>query len=243
MKIIRLKLAPDMPVTIPFAHMEMLQGVVYRLLRSANPELGTEVHDKMPEESSGKAFKYFCFTDLIGPYRIQNRSLIYEKPFEWEIRSADERIAEALETAAKQSECLLFMQQPCTVVSATASNMTCPDGEHLIRMNTPILVYSTEENGYVHYRNPGEQDFYDGIIGNYRSKWKSFHETEDCPAFSICGEKITDRDKCVTRFKGTILTGWYGIYRVSGSSQALDFLYHTGLGGKNAMGFGSFFFL
>ena len=51
---------------------------------------------------------------------------------------------------------------------------------------------------------------------------------------------VGQRDKCVTQIKGTWVNAWYGTYLLKGSPQAIQFLYHTGLGAKNSMGFGLF---
>ena len=46
--------------------------------------------------------------------------------------------------------------------------------------------------------------------------------------------------KLVTRYKGILITAWYGTYQLTGERKYLDFLYQTGLGAKNAQGFGMF---
>ena len=52
--------------------------------------------------------------------------------------------------------------------------------------------------------------------------------------------KVQDRDKCVTKYKGFYITGWCGEYVLKGERKYLDFLYQTGIGSKNAQGFGMF---
>ncbi|MBQ8166545.1 MAG: CRISPR-associated endoribonuclease Cas6, partial [Lachnospiraceae bacterium] len=52
--------------------------------------------------------------------------------------------------------------------------------------------------------------------------------------------KVTQKDKYVTKYKGIYVSGWKGIYQLSGEAKYLDFLYQTGLGAKNAQGFGMF---
>jgi len=44
--------------------------------------------------------------------------------------------------------------------------------------------------------------------------------------------------RVVTKYKDTWINGWKGMYRISGSSRALEFIYNTGLGSKNSQGFG-----
>lgn len=44
----------------------------------------------------------------------------------------------------------------------------------------------------------------------------------------------------MTKYKGFYISGWLGEYELSGEAKYLDFLYQTGLGSKNAQGFGLF---
>ena len=46
--------------------------------------------------------------------------------------------------------------------------------------------------------------------------------------------------KLVTKYKGGFINAWFGDYELSGERKYLDFLFQTGLGGKNAQGFGMF---
>ena len=45
------------------------------------------------------------------------------------------------------------------------------------------------------------------------------------------------QDKVVTNVKGIWVTAWGGTYRLQGTPQALEYLYHTGLGSRSSMGF------
>ena len=44
----------------------------------------------------------------------------------------------------------------------------------------------------------------------------------------------------MTLYKTTRITGWHGRFRLSGSPEMLDLLFHSGLGAKNSQGFGMF---
>ena len=55
MKAIKLVLEPDGVLKLPFAHFEILQGIVYKLIAS-NIELADEIHNI--EGSEKKQFKF-----------------------------------------------------------------------------------------------------------------------------------------------------------------------------------------
>ena len=43
--------------------------------------------------------------------------------------------------------------------------------------------------------------------------------------------------KMVTRYKGILITAWYGTYKLSGKCKYLDFLYQTDFGAQNTQRF------
>ena len=73
MKIVRALCKARKGLRLPFAHMEVLQGIVYRMM-SYDEGLSAEIHNK--QFTGSKPFKFFCFSDIIGRYRIENKELI-----------------------------------------------------------------------------------------------------------------------------------------------------------------------
>ena len=53
-------------------------------------------------------------------------------------------------------------------------------------------------------------------------------------------KRLFEKDKYVTKYKGFYINAWFGMYVLTGKRQYLDFLYQTGIGSKNAQGFGMF---
>ena len=208
MKSICFTIKPSHLLYIPFAHFKMLQGLAYSLM-SFDKALAAEVHDRnFPDK---KAFKFFCFSDLIGRYTIRNGGLIYRDCFQWELRSADDEIIDAAEQAVRKSPVVTINRHPCEALSyEIRKKRFCVNAVDL-QMNTPIV-----QNKYEMFCDkpiPG------GVI-------------IECNAPS-------DKDKCVTRYEKSIINAWYGKYRVTAEPEVLDFIWHTGLGSKNSMGFGT----
>ena len=48
------------------------------------------------------------------------------------------------------------------------------------------------------------------------------------------------KDKYVTKYNDFYITGWQGIYELSGKREYLEFLYYVGIGERNSQGFGMF---
>lgn len=105
---------------------------------------------------------------------------------------------------------------------------------------SPITVYRTLPNRHTYYYNPLDNEFSQLVNENYHRKWKSAVGELPKDSVELIALSVGRRDKVVTRVKGTIINAWGGTYLLKGNSRALEFLYHTGLGAKNSMGFGAF---
>ena len=240
MKSIVLTLSPRNPILVPFAHFDMLRGIAYRLM-SYDPALSAEIHDRRYPDK--KSFKFFCVTDLVGRYAIRDKKLIYKRPFTWELRSADDRIIDVAEQSVVKSPVLSVDRQACDVLSYEIRQKHFHADNAELVMNTPITVYHTEQTGYRRYYHPFEQTFFDRLIKNIENKYEMFYEKAPPSGVSIECKNPSDKDKCVTHCTEhgieQIVNAWYGSYRIAASPEVLDFIWHTGLGGKNASGFGT----
>jgi len=238
MKSIVITLLPVRPLRLNYAHFKTLQGLAYRLM-GYNEALAAEVHDRRYPDR--KVYKFFCFTDLGGRYLNdkKNKKLIYSSSFTWELRSADDRIIDAAERYVLSHRTVEISGQACEIISYETQQKHIRRDTLSVVMNTPVVVYHTEPSGFIRYYHPFEDAFYDAVIKNIGNKYESFYEKPlPCDVMIQCTDP-SDRDKCVTHYEESVLTAWYGEYRITASPEALDFIWHTGLGGKNSMGFGT----
>ena len=110
-----------------------------------------------------------------------------------------------------------------------------------IKMKTPITIYSTDaESKSVYFYAPDEEFFYKKINDNFCRKYLAYCGIVPVTAIKIQPIQVSAKDKFVTKYKQSYITGWYGIYKLIGERKYLDFLYQVGLGGKNSQGFGMF---
>ncbi len=233
MRSLKLTLSPAQPLRLPFAHFEILQGVFYKLL-SRDAALAAAVHDKQPGPE--KQFKFFCFTDLHGRYAIENRTLVYTGEVRWELRSADEAIIRTVAEAVTAVPHIEIYGTPCTVLSCDSRETRFLHDVIDWEMDTPLLYYRTDDRGFSTYYAPAESCFTAGIAGNVVRKYTAFYG--EPPRGVVRFEVLGGVRKCVTRYKHSAITGYYGRYRLRAPATVLDFVYHTGLGAKNSMGFG-----
>lgn len=235
MKSIKLILETDGEVFLPLAHFEILQGIAYNLM-SADAALADEIHNKTPGKT--KQFKFFCFTDLHGRYRFYDGGLLLKTPAWWEIRSADDRIIDAIENGVKNND-IFINGQRCKVASYDVSTQKFDTEKAVFEMDTPAVHYITDKNGFSRYFSPEDTEFARGLSDNIIRKYAAFYGKNPEKDVVVMPMKVGSRDKCVTRYKKSFITGYYGSYYVIAPPDVLEFIYHTGLGGKNSMGFGT----
>lgn len=233
MGILRLTLTPAGPLTVPLARYEGLQGLFYRLL-GGDPALAAEIHDKTPGEH--RPYKFFCFTDLHGTYTALPGARRYDAPVTWEVRAADERIPAAV--AAAHGSVVSLYGTPCTL-AVTPVPLPPYGEERVFTMDTPLTVYRTDHTRHTVYYAPEDPRFTRGVEGNIRRKWRAFYGEEPPEGIAFTPVTVTPAQRRVIRYKQTVLTAYYGQYRLVAPPPVQAFLCLTGLGAKNAMGLGT----
>lgn len=236
MRSIIFTLLPLQPLRISFAHFKALQGLAYSLI-GHDRALAQEIHDRSYPDK--KSFKFFCFSDIIGRYQNNGEKLIYKSTITWELRSADDRVINAAEQYVSANSAVKIGNQLCRIISYEMREKHFCTDTLTVRMNTPIVVYHTEASGFVRYFHPYEQAFCDAVINNIKNKYEMFYDKPLPGDVAFINKKLSDKDKCITHYEKSVITAWYGEYQITASPEILDFIWHTGLGGKNSMGFGT----
>ncbi len=228
----------EKPLTLPVNYNHILQSVIYRGISSVS-ELGDFVHDEGYRWGK-RQYKMFQFSQLLGKYSVMGKQITFWNQVSFEIRSPEPLLLRLLGESF-WTHGIAFGEYTYTDIQMELYDYTVEECDLLIRMKSPLTVYSTEEEtGRTYYFNPDEPMFYDSINDNFFRKYQAYYGVTPSSGINmeIYGDKIPR--KMVTRYKGILITGWYGTYRLSGKRKYLDFLYQTGLGSKNAQGFGMF---
>jgi CRISPR-associated endoribonuclease Cas6 len=228
-------------LTLPLAHQTKVQGMIYRFMETV-PEYSAFLHDCGYTLSTGFHFKLFTFGNLTGTHTIQNGMIQFPEQVSFVLRTADPLFAQLLNqilrpglrcTLGNQPIILSEVHQEVLELSPTCRSLK-------IRTLSPINVYHSLPNGKTRYYNPLEPEFSQLVNENYHHKWEGAVERPAEDDVELLALSVGLRDKCVTKIKKTWVTAWGGTYLLKGEPKALEFLYHTGLGAKNSMGFGAF---
>lgn len=127
-----------------------------------------------------------------------------------------------------------------TSVALLAPPAFDPDKVSTVAVQTmsPITVYKTDETHHTIYFSPHDAAFASYVRENARRKFTAYvgHEP-DLTGFDIV--PLEERDRPATiNFKGTMIRGYTGRFRLSGQADLLRFLYDAGVGSKNSEGCG-----
>jgi len=226
------------PLTLPINYNHILQSIIYRSL-SQSADVSDFMHN-VGYVLGERQYKMFQFSQLSGRYVVHQKQITFIEDISFEVRSPEIRIIRLLyETFSSQG--IWFEDTHCKNVELELRDYTIEQCGLRIKMKTPITVYSTDsESGNIYYYEPDEELFYEKINDNFCRKYLAYYGVSPFTPISLRPVTVTIKDKFVTRYKQSYITGWYGRYQLSGERKYLDFLYQVGLGGKNSQGFGMF---
>lgn len=116
------------------------------------------------------------------------------------------------------------------------------DEEMLVKTLSPITAYSTivlpNGNRYTHYFSPYSSDFKKLIEENLKRKASALGIVIKNNNFYIEPYGITEKNEKLLFYKDIIIKGWTGYFILKGDTQLLKLALNSGLGAKNAQGFG-----
>lgn len=228
----------DNPLIMPINYNYILQSIIYEKL-SFQKEIADFIHNSGFVYDK-RAYKAFQFSSIKGHYKVQDHKIQFDEDITWEIRSTDKEIIELIKRRI-DAEGICYKNQKYNNIEAVIYESIIPEDNIKIKMQTPICVYSTDKrSGKIKYYSPSEEEFYQLVEDNFKRKYNAFYGVEPDDGIKFQLIKYSDRDKVVTRYKSKIISGWKGIYVLSGDKKYLEFLYDVGLGTRNAQGFGMF---
>ena len=236
MKSIKIRLMPQDKIVLPYAHFHILQGLVYSLL-SFDSEYAYALHEQ--KRDNRDAMKLFCFSDLQGQYEndSESKTLTFCKECIFEIRSSNDKTVDIIEQRLQSDPCILLNDCECRVTGVETASRNFFDTCMVFSATTPITVYQSDANHSVYY-SFADAEFYDLVKNNLKTKYALVYGKEYEGEFTFECLQAGQKAKCVTTFKNTYITGYYGKYLLKATPEMLAIAYYCGVGSKNSMGFG-----
>lgn len=236
MKSIKIWLMPQDTIVLPFAHSSVLQGLVYALL-AFEPEYASALHSL--RNGNKDAMKLFCFSDLQGRYKIvkENKTLIFTDRCMLEIRAFDDKAIDIIEQRLQSDPCFSLNNYECRSTVIETSTRSFFDNFMAFSANSPITVYKSDGKHSVYYSFE-DAEFYELVKNNLKAKYALVYGEEYNDELHFECLRADEKSKCITRYKDTIITGYYGDYMLKADPKMLELAYYCGVGSKNSMGFG-----
>ncbi|HET54420.1 MAG TPA: CRISPR-associated endoribonuclease Cas6 [Ignavibacteria bacterium] len=230
-------------VLLPVAHNHLVQALIYNHI---DEKLANFLHDEGFVVGK-RHFKLFTFSRLSGKVSFISKLKKFkiESPFGLVISSPVESFLPSLAENFLRKENLNLNGSKIFVDSINVHGTPSFDSEVEIKMLSPMTVYSTLETKdgrkKTYYYKPFEDEFSELIKQNLLKKYRAFYKQEPKDLnFSIAPIGITSKHRKIVDYKGLVIEGWMGKYKLEGNPELIKLGYDTGLGAKNSQGFGCF---
>lgn len=228
----------DQPLTLPINYSHIVQGIIYKAI-NAMPLYSDFLHD-VGFVSNDRNYKMFVFSGLEGKHSVKDKRITFYDYVSFEVRSPDPLLIHVISRYLRYYG-VTFGDYTYENVEVELNDYTIESNSILIKVKSPITVYTTDlETKYTNYYSPYDADFYLKIEENFINKYQAYYDITPSSNIRMFPHGDTKPNKLVTNYKGTFINAWYGEYEIRGEKKYLDFLYQTGLGSKNAQGFGMF---
>ncbi len=222
---------------LPHAYQHLIQGMLFNIWKE-DPEFAAMLH--AVNDDGRRIFRGFTFGTLQGRFVSQAKSVCYTNPISLTIRTLNPLLIEKLIQGIRRQAHLYIGKNRMEVTHLQVSDRHIETDHIQIRMLTPITVYHTNDLKQTEFYRPDEKAFYDGIVRNAKRKFQYYTGADYADQFCIIPLFQGLPKRMFTVYKGSYITAWFGQYALSGSPEILDLLYQTGIGAKNAQGFGMF---
>lgn len=225
---------PTEPFTMPLSYHYQVQSGIYRLLWQ-NPAYADFLHNTGYGKHE-KPFRLFTFGSLQGDYRIAKKQMLVQGKISLEIRSIQPDFILILKESLVEVGVFQLFDQCLPIRMVEASDKRITDTQIFVQTASPVVAKQTLDSGKTIYFAPTDAEFLPIVQKNLCSRYEAFSgkRLENPPEIIPHGRY----KKIVTQYKNFWITAYHGQFVLEGDADVLDFLYQTGLGQKNAQGFG-----
>lgn len=228
-------------IRLPYSYNEIIQGFIYRHL---SPDLARFLHNNGFIDGK-RSFRLFTFSCLLGKIKPLKGNFYIEGSFKLIISSPHGETLHCLAESILKDPEVSLGDNRVSVQSIEVQFSPSFDREVKIKMLSPITIYSTlkslDGKKKTYYYNPKEEEFSALIRENILKKYRAFYRREpEDKEFNIEPMNVSKKDEKIITYKGFVIKGWMGRYKLTGSSELLKLAYEAGVGSKNSQGFGCF---
>ena len=239
---------------LPINYQYPISAVIYRIMNSADEEYAKFLHDiGYQKKNSHKSFKFFTFSDLIFPFKVEGDRLRMTSP------EAKLNIAFHLPPAAEKFITGLFLnQQICITDKRSGVDFIIAEvnvleeqsfkeeyNEVTLQLLSPIVSGKKEKFEYYQFLSPDHPEFTVMLIHNWKEKYDTLYGPGaaaiemSAVQMEIVPNKLPPRSRLLTIKQGTYeetrVRAWYNYrLKVVAPGKALELLMNTGCGIYNS---------
>ena len=223
-------------IDIPVNYNYCIQSSIFALLADEDAEYAKMLHNT----AYGGKFKYkmFTFGKPEGRSHFRDKKLYYEGDILLEIRSVSDMFLQILMNSALKAGSMRIGKHILQIKKVELTAYRIDDCLIKIRTLTPIIAKKQSDDNKTVYYSPNDVRFIRRVREAFESKYEAYYDKK--PQSSIDILPINESKKVVTKYKGTWITAYNGVFQLYGEPQYLQFMYDVGLGAKTSQGFGMF---
>jgi CRISPR-associated endoribonuclease Cas6 len=229
-------------VKFPLAYNSMIQGFLYHGLSDS---LAHWLHNEGVTFEK-RHFRLFTFSRLFGKYKIADGTIEFSGPFRLHVGSVHNEMLQSLATHLLRSPSVQIGKEFCDVKRIEVEASPDYHSPAKVRTLSPITVYSTletpEGKKKTYYYSPFEREWEEQLLANLKRKalalsWEK-SLVEQVEGGRIRSFRVTKRDLRIMKYRNTVIKAWTGLYEIDLPEAFFRLAYDSGLGAKNAQGFG-----
>ncbi|MFW5799936.1 MAG: CRISPR-associated endoribonuclease Cas6 [Spirochaetota bacterium] len=241
---IKIKLYANNNVILPKSYNHIMQGFIYANL---DRDFREYIHEGGFEHNKRK-YKMFTFSKLRGKKEpnIIDGKIIFDRSINFVVSSLNADFIENLSRNIFKNRLRignnLLKFHSLELYDDDYLDKRIHKDKILIKLISPIVIYSTDENKHTVYYSPMDKEFKEQIHNNILNKYKAFYDREmESNDFNIEPADTEAKYKSVMeKYKNFFIKGYYGTFYLEGNPELVKVAYYSGLGSKNSQGFGCF---
>jgi len=223
------------PFKIPFNHQHKLQGLIYRRIQRADPELSITLHrPKVPKLFTFSLFMAEKRRTLKGkPYFIGSGAGFFY------FSTPVPEIAEAfIGGLLQEPEVELWGERFIAEEVKALAEPEKLNGKKFITLSPVAVTTLKPQFGKLkHYDlSPSEREFYENLKENLMEKYTLLHGKKPPEDFEL--KVLNAKSKRLQVKPGIYQIAWHLVFKAYGDEELLRVGYQAGFGEKNSLGFG-----
>ncbi|MCF6464462.1 CRISPR-associated endoribonuclease Cas6 [Clostridium sp. Cult2] len=226
-------------IVLPIHYNHMIQAMIYS-------QLDEEVAEFLHEEGFRKekrTYKLFTFSRLLGRFNLdkQREQIKFNGPVKLIISSSYSEFSNSIGNSLLSAKTIRLGNNRLEAKELAVERETVNKDEIIIETLSPITTYSTllrkDGKRFTYYFSPEEREFSEIISNNLKNKYKAFY-LKDAPDEDVSIQPIGYAKLSILKYKGFIIKGYMGKFRMKGPIPLLQMGVEAGIGSKNSQGLG-----